>query len=264
MIPALLAGTGYLLAFCLQSLKLFRKSDYSKSVILMVTGIASALHLVAATQEIITDKGIDLGFFNVASLIAWMFTILLTFSSVKKSLDNLLIALLPISMLSVLLAGFMPSAYIPRQDFDPGILAHILVSILAYSILTIGAANAGILLYQHKRLKSHHPRRMIWGLPPLQTLERLLFEITVLGMVALTASILSGLLFVEDMFAQHLIHKTVLTIIAWILYSILLYGHFVKGWRGQTAARWSLTAFFFLIIAFFGTKFVLELILHRE
>ena len=264
MIPALLAGAGYLLAFCMQSLKLFRKFNYSKYLILMIAGVSSALHLVAVGHEIVTDDGIDLGFFKVASLIAWMFTILLTLSSVKKSLDNLLIALLPVSLVAVLAAALVPSSYVPRTDFDPGILAHILVSILAYSILTIGATNAAVLLFQHKRLKSHHPRKMIWGLPPLQTMERLLFEITVLGMIALTASILSGLLFVEDMFAQHLIHKTVLTILAWVLYAILLYGHFVKGWRGQTAARWSLTAFFVLIVAFFGTKFVLQLILHRE
>ena len=95
-------------------------------------------------------------------------------------------------------------------------------------------------------------------------METLLFQMLALGFLLLTLSLLTGFLFLEDMFAQHLVHKTVLSLLAWLLFAVLLLGHWWLGWRGQTAIRWTIAAFVLLMLAYFGSKFVLELILHRK
>jgi len=87
------------------------------------------------------------------------------------------------------------------------------------------------------------------------------FRMIGLGYIVLTLSLLSGAAFVRDIFAQHLVHKTALSIVAWAVYAVLLWGRLQFGWRGRTAIRWTLGGFVVLVLAFFGTKLVLELIL---
>ena len=142
-------------------------------------------------------------------------------------------------------------------------LFHIAASLLAYALLTLAALQAALLAIQDRQLKHHHPMGIVRLLPPLQLMESMLFELLWAGVAVLAMAIISGFLFVEDIFAQHLVHKTVLTIIAWVIYSVLLWGHHQLGWRSQTAVRLTLVAFVLLVLAFFGSKLVLELILQR-
>ena len=100
-------------------------------------------------------------------------------------------------------------------------------------------------------------------LPPLQTMESLLFELLWVGEILLTLAILSGFYFLEDMFAQHLVHKTVFALSAWFIYALLLWGRHQMGWRGTKAIRWALAGFVCLMLAYFGSKLVLEIILNR-
>jgi len=88
-----------------------------------------------------------------------------------------------------------------------------------------------------------------------------LFEVIIVGFISLTVSLGSGLLFLENMFAQHLVHKTILSIFAWFVFLTLLIGHWKLGWRGRTAIRWTLSGFISLMLAYFGSKFVLEILL---
>jgi len=104
---------------------------------------------------------------------------------------------------------------------------------------------------------------MVQVLPPLTTMERVLFELIWAGMVLLTLSILSGFLFLDNMFAQHLVHKTILSLAAWVIFAILLLSHHILGWRGMRAVRWTLGGCLVLLIAYFGSKFVLEILLSR-
>jgi ABC-type uncharacterized transport system permease subunit len=101
-------------------------------------------------------------------------------------------------------------------------------------------------------------------LPPLQLMESMLFELIWVGVVALTLSIGTGVIFMENIFAQHLVHKTVLSIAAWLLFSVLLWGRYFLGWRSQTAVRLTVSGFTLLMLAFFGSKLVLELVLERS
>jgi ABC-type uncharacterized transport system permease subunit len=112
-------------------------------------------------------------------------------------------------------------------------------------------------------LHRRHPGGFIRSLPPLQTMESLLFEMIGAGFLLLTVALISGFAFLEDMFEQRLVHKTVLSIIAWFVFGTLLWGRFRFGWRGQTAITWTLSGFVILMLAYFGSKAVIELILRN-
>jgi ABC-type uncharacterized transport system permease subunit len=142
-------------------------------------------------------------------------------------------------------------------------ILHISSSTLAYAILTLAAIQAAVLALQDHQLKHRHTRGLIQVLPPLQLMESMLFELLWIGVTLLTIAIVSGVVFIDDIFAQSLVHKTVLTIGAWLLFSMLLWGHYQLGWRSKTAVRLTLAGFALLMLAFFGSKLVLELILHR-
>jgi len=140
---------------------------------------------------------------------------------------------------------------------------HISSSILAYSVLTLATLQAAVLALQDHQLKHRHTRGIIQILPPLQSMEAMLFELLWIGLGLLSIAIVSGALFIDDIFAQSLVHKTVLTIAAWLLFATLLWGHYRLGWRSKTAVRLTLAGFALLMLAFFGSKLVLEVILQK-
>jgi ABC-type uncharacterized transport system permease subunit len=133
----------------------------------------------------------------------------------------------------------------------------------SYSILGIAAVQAVALALLIHRLKHRRLHGLVAVMPPLQTMEDLLFRLIWTGELLLTLSIVTGALFLEDIFAQHLAHKTVLSIVAWLLFAVLLLGRSRLGWRGITAVKWTVAGFALLILAYFGSKLVLELVLHR-
>jgi len=140
---------------------------------------------------------------------------------------------------------------------------HILSSIIAFCLLTIAAFQALLLAIQNKQLKSPKPGQLMLSFPPLQAMESLLFQMISAGVLFLSVSLISGFIFIDDLFAQHLVHKTILSLLAWLTFSALLIGRKLYGWRGKTAVRWTLYGFLALLLAYFGSKFVLEIILNK-
>ena len=94
-------------------------------------------------------------------------------------------------------------------------------------------------------------------------MESLLFELLWAGVIVLTLAIITGAVFVHDLFAQDLAHKSLFSIMSWLVFSGLLVGHYTLGWRGLTASRWTLAGCALLMLGYYGSKFVLELIFHR-
>ncbi len=231
--------------------------------VLVCAMLALAIHLVNVVQIIATDGGYDFGFFRIATLFSWTIALLVVISSLKKPLDNLFLALFPLAILSILSSLLLPSHYTPQQDIGGGVALHILLGIVAFGIITIAAVQAMLIAWLNRELKHKHFSPTLQHLPPLQTLEALLFELIWAGFFALLGVIATGFLFMEDMFAQHLFHKTFFTILSAVLFAILLWGRHQLGWRGKTAYRWTLASFGLLITAYFGAKFVLELLLDR-
>lgn len=234
-----------------------------RQLVLGLGSIAVMLHGILLTHNTFLPEGINLGFFNAASLILWVIATLLLLTLLSKPVDNLILVLFPCTAISILLDASTSSVRLLSGNAEPGVSIHILTSILAYSFLTLSALQALFLAYQDYQLRHKHPGWVMRKLPPLQVMESLLFQMLMLGFSCLSFSLISGFVFLEDIFAQHLVHKTVLSLIAWAVFAALLWGRWRYGWRGQTAIRWNLSGFFLLMLAYFGSKLVLELILNR-
>jgi len=233
----------------------------SKHILLLLGGLAVCLHALLLYQNIVTSSGLNLGFFNAISLMTWMIGVLLLLS--RQPVENLAVVLFPIAALAIGLDGYFDTERILSPDQNFGVTLHILFSIVAYSLLSISALQAVFLAFQDYQLHHKRPGWVMQKLPPLQVMETLLFQMIALGFLLLSLSLISGFIFLEDIFGQHLVHKTVLSSVAWSVFAILLWGHWRYGWRGKTAIRWSISGFFVLMLAYFGSKLVLELILQR-
>ncbi|MEN8259174.1 MAG: cytochrome c biogenesis protein CcsA, partial [Pseudomonadota bacterium] len=232
-----------------------------KSMVLV--WLAAVFHMLSSLDIFRGDKGLNLGFFNTASLVALIVVLLLITAALRKPVEKLGLVLYPLAALLLVLKISFPSEshLIKNPSWEMDI--HIVTSIVSYSLFNIAAVQAILLALQDWQLRSHHPHRLIRSLPPLQTMETLLFQMIGIGLALLTVSLLTGFMFIEDLFAQHLAHKTVLSILAWFVFGILLVGRARYGWRGQTAIRWTLAGFISLMLAYFGSKLVLELILKK-
>ncbi|MGD8483765.1 MAG: cytochrome c biogenesis protein CcsA [Thioalkalispiraceae bacterium] len=240
-----------------------KAKSLAKSRILLLATLATLLHLGVIYQHTFTTQGIDIGFFNIISLVGGLIALLLIIASLKQPVECLGIIVFPVAALSLGLRKLDPEAYYLTQNLPGGLEFHILVSILAYSLLSIAVVQAILLYLQESHLRNRHPGGFIRSLPPLETMESLLFSMIGLGFIILTISLISGLFYLDDILAQHLVHKTVLSFGAWLLFGILLWGRYQFGWRGRTAIRWTVSGFTLLVLAYFGSKFVIELVLAR-
>lgn len=231
-----------------------------KQIIAM--GLAAlCLHALALSSSMLNPIGIDLGFYNAMSLVSAVIVLLILIAEWRYPVDILAVVLLPVAAISMLIDNFNSTHHLLPPGSSNELIFHILSSIIAYSILALAALQAILLSIQNKFLHAHQPGGLIKLMPPLNTMEILLFEVISVGFIALTISLGSGLLFLDNMFEQQLAHKTILSIIAWFVFLTLLIGRWKLGWRGRTAIRWTLTGFVSLMLAFFGSKFVLEIVL---
>ncbi len=227
-----------------------------------VAAVALIVHGIGVHGLSFKDGQLAFSLFSISSLMFWVVNAIVLLSSLKKELHNLFLLLFPLSAVSVLgsILGNNPNW---QHTLEYTIAAHVIPSILAFSLLTIASLQALLLSYQNRALKNKSLLANSKLLPPLQTMESLLFEFLWVGELLLTLAIVSGFYFQEDIFAQHLVHKTVFTLSAWLIYAVLLWGRFQLGWRGTKAIRLALAGFVCLMLAYFGSKLVLEIILNR-
>lgn len=236
---------------------------FKKHIPLYLAWMAVCAHTLYITFDFQQNNTFNFSFISAASLISLIVALLLLIATLNKPVEKLGIIVFPVAAIMLAMELNLPEQLHPLHTHSWQMNAHILTSIIAFSLLNIAALQAVLLAIQDQQLKSHPPKHFIQSLPPLQTMETLLFQMLGTGLFFLTISLVSGFIFIEDLFAQHLVHKTVLSIIAWIIFSCLLIGRMRYGWRGQTAIRWTLTGFILLLLAYFGSKLVLEIILHR-
>jgi len=264
MIYGSLAILLYLIGFLVLLLRVRGSSAFINTGIikLLSPGIAAlVLHFFYLHQTVFTLKGLQMGLFSSASSIAAVITLLAIDVTIWRKTSFLSLIMLPISALSILLDMVFPVLdYLPENS-PTGLKIHVLVSIIAYSLLGLGALLAILLSIQNQHLHNHKTGGLLHQLPPLQTMEKLLFDTLIAGFIGLTIALASGFLFLDDMFAQHLAHKTILSVIAWGIFAVLLMGRLFLGWRGKIAIRWTLSGFVLLMLAYFGSKLVLELII---
>ncbi len=234
-----------------------------KMLALGLGGAAAVAHILLLEHLILRPQGLNLSFFHVFSLTCWLATVLILFSALRHPLENLGIAILPLSAIAMLLQMINTGGDGHLIVTSSGLKVHILISIFSYSLLGIAALQAILLAVQNRHLRNRHPGGFIRALPSLETMEHLLFRMIGLGYILLSLSLLTGATYLQDIFAQHLVHKTVLSVAAWVVFAILLWGRWRHGWRGRIAVRWTLLGFVVLMLAYFGSKLVLEFILQR-
>ncbi len=258
-------ATGILLA-----IRIFRQKGKphtnpltSKTGAISVGFLAVALHSVLLSQTLIVPNGLNLGVINAISLITWLIALTLLLAIITNPIESLGILIMPFAGISVLLGNFFHVEHTLLVAQALELKLHIIISILAYSLLSIAAAHAVVLAVQDHQLRHKKPGGFVRALPPLQTMETLLFQMIGLGFFLHSLSLITGFVYLDDMFAQHIVHKTILSILAWVIFAILLWGRWRFGWRGATAIRWTLGGFTVLFFAYVGSKWVLEVILHR-
>ena len=262
-ITGLIAFTLYLVSTLGLLLRLKGHAYFNQKPIayLLLPGFAAViLHSLVLYKNLLGADGFQFGFFEAASSVAMVISLLILLISIKRRTEILAIVILPIAAITLLTQSMSPSSYMLPYDAPQGLKIHVLVSIIAYSLLGFAASMSIVLSLQNRMLHNHHPGGLMKKLPPLQVMEKLLFDFIFAGFIGLTLALLSGFVFLEDLFSQHLVHKTVLSIIAWLVFAILLVGRFTIGWRGRTAIRWTLSGFASLMLAYFGSKFVFEFI----
>ena len=225
--------------------------------------VAVALHTAVLYQNLFVVSGLNLGFFNVLSLLCWLMALLVLMAALFQPVENVGIAVLPLATLALSLEIAFPSIHLVSQDLPATLRVHIAISMLSYSLFSIAAGQAILLAVQNRYLHNKRPGGFIRALPPLETMEALLFQMIGVAFVLQSLSLLTGMLYIDDIFAQHLAHKTVLSIAAWLVYATLLLGRWRFGWRGRKAVRWTIGGFITLLFAYLGSKWVLEILLHR-
>ncbi len=236
---------------------------HSERISTVLAAVAVALHAVALWQAAWTTQGVDLGLFNAVSLFGWLMALMVVIAALREPVQSLGLVVFPLAVLGVVLAALFG---VPRSSLIPigaPVDIHVISSVLAYAVLGLASAQALLLAWQERSLRQRRAGSVLGLLPPLQNMEALLFQLLGSGFVLLSVSLLSGWLFVENLLTQALVHKTTLSIVAWVVFAALLQGRLRYGWRGRTAIRWTLAGFALLALAYVGSKIVLELILGR-
>ena len=233
--------------------------------------VTSALGLAAvlAHAAILYDTlhfltGLNFALTGAFSLVAWMVAMMFLLAALRRPVDNLGIVIMPLAGLMILIAWIWPGHPLVAEH-SPARSAHVVISILAYSLLCLAAIQSLLLLVQERHLHAKHPGGFIRALPPMQTMETLMFRMVGAGFLLLTFTLVSGVFFSEQVFGQPLkfTHHIVLSMVGWVVYGVLLVGRRLYGWRGRIAVHWTLAGFLFLLLAYFGSKFVLEVLLKR-
>lgn len=232
------------------------------------------------------------GFALALSATMWLAVALFWFESFVVSLVSVWLVILPLAALCALLPVWFPgSVELGRMSgadgrYSPWLPAHLVVALAAYGLLTIAAVHAVFMAALDRWL--HRTRGVAWlggdeadelpggrrdrieqnmlaPLPPLLTMERILFRLIGVGFALLTLTVLTGVVFSEALLGMpmRLDHKTIFTMIAWATFGALLIGRVARGWRGKLALSWTLSGFALLILAYAGSRFVLEVVLHR-
>ncbi|HAC35101.1 MAG TPA: hypothetical protein DCF45_11345 [Gammaproteobacteria bacterium] len=221
-----------------------------------------ALHTFVIFYLLTETDGLNLNLANTLSVTALVTVIIFWLTSVQNSLDGFYIVVMPIAALCCGIT-LIPTGVEQAASMTAPLLTHVLLSVIAYGVLAVASLQALFMAYIDRQIRYKRSGPLLEIMPPLQQLETLLFRYLLVGLLLLTASLASGFGYMEDMFAQHVAHKTAFSVIAWLLLTVLMLGHHFFGWRGRIAIRFSLIAFVLLLIGFIGSKFVLEVVLNN-
>lgn len=243
-----------------------------RGLIMAGTAVGWLLHGGALLADAVTPGALRVGFALMLSATLWISVAAYWLENRNFPLDGLRVLVLPTAAVAVILPVAFPGNLISLDGKSAVFSWHIAISILAYSTLTIAAFHAVLMALQESTLHTRPAASKkgwfaatIERLPALLTMEKLLFRLIAFGFALLTLTVLSGVVFSEELFGKAFQwnHKTIFTLLSWLLFGLLLAGRHWRGWRGRTALGFTLSGFATLLLAYVGSRFVLEVILHR-
>lgn len=246
------------------SVEKFDVAPWTKWVVL----VGILLHAVVLEFSVFGKLGINLGLGNAMSLIVWLTVVIYWLGSWLYPIASLQMFVLPIAAIGVLLALLLPSDRVLSLAARPALAAHLVMSLLAYSLFTIAALQAILTSVLDRGLHRGTMPATLRDAPPLIAMESLLLRIIQVGFVLLTLALISGFFFSEQVFGKaitfpHNAHKVLFGVLSWGIFGAFLIGHRFYGWRGRTAAMLTLVGFGLLLLGYIGSKFVLEVLLRR-
>lgn len=253
---ALIASLFYFFASALIWKKIQTPTSDIRPKIIKIVALAVVFHGYALTTTVLMESHIFFHIGNGLSLVTFLASAILLFTHLSKPTETLGIFIYPLSALSTMI----PLAMNTPVQLPLELGSHVLISIAAYSIMGIATAQAILYGVQERNFKAKRLNKLMLALPPLQIMESTLLQLVKIGFIFLSFALISGVFFVENLFEQHLIHKTFFAILAWAIYGLFLFGQSNYGWRGQTAARFTIWAYFLLILSYIGTTVVLNAI----
>ncbi len=224
------------------------------------------LHGYLLYKNLFIGGEMNFGLIYSISLILWVTMLVYWVGRFFYPIASLQTLVLPLAAIGALLPALFPAAHVQPKNTSFFFEVHIVMAVLAYSLFTIAVLHAGLMSLVEKRLHHAMLPRVLQTLPPLLTMETLLFRTITAGFILLTLTLASGITFSEELFGQpwHLTHKMVFGFLSWGVFGVLLMGHHFYGWRGRMAIRWTVSGFVFLLLAYVGSKFVMEVLLHRS
>ncbi len=226
----------------------------------ILTILAVLFHTAGIFFTMRDAGGWDVSLITTMSIVAWIMAVITFIFGAKFTKAHPGIVVYPLVALSIMLNVEAPK-HTAQGLSNPALEWHILLSLAAYSLFSLAAIQSVVLAFQERQLRAKSTSRLVRSLPALQTMETTLFQLLSTGFILLTIGLITGFIFLEDMMAQQVAHKTVLSVIGWLVFATLLWGRRSYGWRGKTAIKWTLIGFSFLVLAYIGTKFVLEFLL---
>jgi ABC-type uncharacterized transport system permease subunit len=231
----------------------------------MLLTLAVAGHAALLAGDVFAGAQFRFGFAHALSIMTLLALLFYGVESFWYPLEGLPALVLPPAALCVMLPALFPGSLFTAEAQAPAFLTHVAVAMLASAFFAIGAAHAALMAALEKRLHGHARGAAPAGMPPLLTMERMLFQVLSAGFVLLTLTLASGILFSEEIFGRALRfdHKTVFGLLAWLIFAILLVGRAAYGWRGRVALKGTFAGFAAILLAYVGSRFVLEVILGR-
>ena len=265
----LFTSTGYaaLAAYLWRSIAHLRRSDATSSspVLHLLVAVPLTLHCWLLYSSIHRPDGLYLGLGNAVSLVIALAALFYWIGSFVYRLEALQLLVLPAAAVLSALPIIIPAAHPLIDTSSLAFKVHLLISLVSFSLFTIAALHVLLMAFAERRLHSGNVPPIVQALPPLLTMEKLLFRMIAAGTLLLTLALGSGMLFSDEVFGQPLrfTHKTVFGVLSWAIFVALLSGRAIYGWRGRVAVRWTLAGFLSLLLAYVGSRLVLEVILGR-
>lgn len=244
--------------------RLFHTQGPSQKTTVILSTLAILTHMVLLVNSVFTNQGQDVSFINVSLLTCWVIVLSVTAVSLKFPATLLLPVVYGFAAILLFASLFMPHHLIVQNiHLEAGLVTHITLSLLAYCILIIATLYAVQFYFIDKRLKRKDLAIVYSHLPPLMVVERQLYQLVTVGTALLTLALLSGFIFVDTMISKEYAHKTILSLLAWAIFATVVFGRHLKGWRGKSSVITIMVGAALLTLAYFGSRFVQEVILHR-